>query len=551
MTLRRMAIIVVGTLAVATAGAGYVAERSGIDLTLVADKLVAQARQQYEAMRSAPADTHSSQTESASLKPATKGDRPAEMHSDTMPNPPADAQQVREVKIGRDVQEAEPSARLPAAEHDPANHNSGSHNSGDSERQQAHDSNVPSEMAAGEHGGESVGAARQFDTRPYRLPPGERQPWRVFRRLQWAQDRIVRGEPGSLQAYRNEMTRACDEMLALPAQTWTHRRNVISAAAYVMAGGKPELAQHVLALKEVDAEARDLLAGALAYAQGQYYRAYNLLYHVDPQELPISVAGQVALVKAMLMSPRDVKRAAAFLDQARQLAPGTLVEEAALRRIIRIKAEAEEDGAFFESAKAYARRFPRSVFLSDFLRNFAFGSLRLPDQNSGHLTRAIDDIAQRIDTDARLFLYSLLARGATVYGKFDLAREISKRSLDLAGNDPRLIQRLKLYLAASSLTQPGLIGEAKTQLDGVETGMLDANDTRLLEAARTIVEEILKPLNEAGMDLPNEPDAGSVHSKDGGGTDSMTVSGIEAEPLLPVLERSRALLALADEAQDW
>ena len=545
---RRLAMVAGGLLVATTVGGGFVAERSGIDLTLVIDKLIAGVDDSGATKHAEALDPSVDEAGSGSEHPIAKGDRVSGALGDAGHAPKPDAHQMREIRTAHDAHEAAPSTQARRGSYDAGENKMPK---ADSHGIVASDSAHRDGKPAGERAGEAGHTQHSFDAAMHLLPPGEHQPWRIFRRLQHAQDRIVQGVPGSLQAYREEMARAAEEMMALSPPTWRNSRNVISAAAYVMAGGKPELSEHILRLKEIDPQMRDLLSGAFAYAKGQYYSAYNLLYRVDPQTLPISMAGQVALVKAMLMSPRDLERASGFLTQARQFAPGTLVEEAALRRIIRVEAETGDGDAFFENARAYARRFPRSVFLSDFLRNFAFGSLHLPDREPGALARDIDTIAQNIDEKAQVFLLSLVARGATVFGKFNLARDTSRKSLDLVRNDPSTEQRLKLYHAASSLNRPDLVAEASRQLADIDIGMLDVNDARLLRAARLVAEEIQKPLNEDSLTLPKMPvtDASSAISSEG--TDPMTVSQTGTGPLLPIFSRSGSLLSLADQAMDW
>lgn len=556
MKLRRLAMVAGGALAVALAGGGYLAERSGVDLTLFVDSLIARVSLPGEAERAEPNAADHASEEIAVLKPAVKGDRLVPADKEAVADARPDAQDMRDSMTAHGAGEATKGPDSSAG-------HAASEDGHGKKPAEAHAANGSQAHASGGHAsgeqesaGHEGGAPEWFDAQAHRLPPGELQPWRVFRRLQRVQDRIVAGEAGSLQAYREAMAHAAKEMMALPAETWRHERNVMSAAAYVLAGGKPEVARHVLGIPGISASARPLLEGAHAYAMGKYYNAYNLLYEVHPELLPVSIAGQVALVKAMLMSPRDLDRATTFLAMARRMAPGTLVEEAALRRIIRIKAEAGAVDDFFRAARSYARRFPNSVFLSDFLRNFAFGSLRFPDQHAERLATEVEAIAAQVDPAARLFMFSLLARGATVFGKFDLAREVSGRSLELVHDDPRLEQRLRLYHAASSLTRSELVEEAGSQLDGIDPDVLDVNDARLLEAARMVAEKIQEPLQAASLNLPDTPTPqanadDAANSVAGGHTDPMTVSNVGSEPLSRTLTRSRSMLFSAKQALDW
>ena len=56
--------------------------------------------------------------------------------------------------------------------------------------------------------------------------------------------------------------------------------------------------------------------------------------------LDARLAGEVAFARSVLETKRDAKTAVDLLDWARLLAPGGLVEEAALRREIALLAEA-------------------------------------------------------------------------------------------------------------------------------------------------------------------------------------------------------------------
>ncbi|GIL00216.1 MAG: hypothetical protein BroJett030_01150 [Alphaproteobacteria bacterium] len=399
--------------------------------------------------------------------------------------------------------------------------------------------------------GEAPPEVAAFDPVAYILPPGPNQPWRLFRDLQRAQDQVVVGQPGALDDYRRLMADAGNRMLAAPAELWRHPRNVLSAAAYVMGGGNVEVARRVLAAGVPDGPEADLLRGALAYAQGQYFEAYRLFHPVRPQALPASLGGHVALVKAMLLSPRDLARAMEHLDLARQLAPGTLVEEAALRRQIRVLAETDDVNRFFGQAATYIRRFSRSAFLSDFLRNFAYGALKLSHNHEERVTAEIRQLESRLDTEARRYLLSIIARGATVFGDFELAREAVARSLGLNGNDERLTQRLRLYGVAASLTRTTTLDEATRALETFDPAALGGEDARLLNAARLVAEQIRKPLER--VDLPEQesevgPELAPPVDLSVGSTSQPTG---DLSPLPPVIARSEALLKQAEEALGW
>lgn len=394
-----------------------------------------------------------------------------------------------------------------------------------------------------------------FDPAAYMLPPGKNQPWRLLRELQHAQDYVVGGVPNALEGYRRQAAAASDKMLALPPETWTHERNILATAAYIMGGGRVDIAKRILSGDVPSDRAHDLLRGALAYAQGDYYDAYRLFYPVDPESLPISLGGQVALVKAMLISPRDLNRAMGFLDLARRLAPRTLVEEAALRRQIRVLAETGDGERFFAVAGAYVRRFPDSAFLSDFLRNYAYGALKLAQGDEQRAIEEIRDLQNRLSPKARLYLLSIVARGATVFGEFKLAREAVETASQLGQDDPRLMKRLKLYRAAASLTDRDTLETATRELEEMTSDALGGEDARLLDAARLVSERIHGSVQDENLPPPDEslpsPDATEERSDD-----DLTVGSIRrpvdnSADMPSIISRSDAMLRQAEQVLDW
>ena len=69
--------------------------------------------------------------------------------------------------------------------------------------------------------------------------------------------------------------------------------------------------------------------------------------------------------------------AVALLDRARLLSPGTLVEEAALRRSIAIAATLGDTGRFLMASEQYVRGYLRSPYASQFADAFVAGVVTL------------------------------------------------------------------------------------------------------------------------------------------------------------------------------
>ena len=68
---------------------------------------------------------------------------------------------------------------------------------------------------------------------------------------------------------------------------------------------------------------------------------------------------------------KEPAKALAYLDDARLLAPGTLIEEAAFRRQIALIASAGDGERYEMMVARYLRRFPNSVYAGNFRQQFA------------------------------------------------------------------------------------------------------------------------------------------------------------------------------------
>jgi chemotaxis protein MotC len=107
-----------------------------------------------------------------------------------------------------------------------------------------------------------------------------------------------------------------------------------------------------------------LARGALAYVTNHETDAISLLGKSDLNALDARLAGEVAFARSVLETNRDAKAAVELLDWARMLAPGGLVEEAALRHEVALVAEAKDVGRAAMLTRQYSNRFAASRLLS-------------------------------------------------------------------------------------------------------------------------------------------------------------------------------------------
>ena len=133
------------------------------------------------------------------------------------------------------------------------------------------------------------------------------------------------------------------------------------------------------------------------------------------------LAGEVAFARSVLATKRDQKAAVSFLDWARLVAPGGLVEEAALRREIALIAEARDAPRAAMLTRQYATRFGASLYAADFFRELArlIARFGLADDPANY--QLLSGAAASLPPDGRRDFLLTLAKAAIVNARFEAA----------------------------------------------------------------------------------------------------------------------------------
>jgi hypothetical protein len=82
------------------------------------------------------------------------------------------------------------------------------------------------------------------------------------------------------------------------------------------------------------------------------------------------LAAQLNMALAQLAESDDVKTRVTRLSRAANFAPGSLIEEAAIRRITALAAKQKDHAKFLYWADRYLRRYPQSLYGAEFDRGF-------------------------------------------------------------------------------------------------------------------------------------------------------------------------------------
>jgi chemotaxis protein MotC len=339
-------------------------------------------------------------------------------------------------------------------------------------------------------------------------PPGEAArksetelPYMLIRTLEAVQDSIASGSRDAHIYQRELIAEIAKKLPRVTDDEWKQPRNSRAAIIYALSGGDPAVLAKLLSLSPVPCIDDNLVKGLLDYSQGRNPEALALLSKIDARTLDPRAGGHLALAQAMLVATDDPKRAIVYLDTARLLAPGTLVEEAALRREAIIAVLAEDWDRFKLLTSQYLRRYYKSFYAGDFIRRLA---VAVTTGKYAANPALFQDLAETLDTlgnDQQKLVYSAIAEAGIVRGQVQLTQLAARKLADQAKGDPKRALQARLYESAMLLVTDDY-DRAVAQLKSIDRAELGPRDQPLLDAALTVGARMRAPPPAAASGAP-------------------------------------------------
>jgi chemotaxis protein MotC len=333
------------------------------------------------------------------------------------------------------------------------------------------------------------------DVRCQERPP---EPFELVRALRSLQDRIARGDAAAYLSFREELSQLTEQLGRARDEAWKDPRNVRAAVALVLSGGDPRVLQPLVS--QLAGQELTLVRGALAYGQNNNAEAMELLADVDARTLDPSVAGHIALVQAELLAKKDRKKSLTLLAEARLLAPGTMIEEAALRREVALAVESSDPDRFETSTIQYLRRFENSVHMPNFRRQWAVDVATHGMADDPVRRSRLDGTLELLSASQRQDIYLSVAWEGLKGGAVDLVRWAAGNATRLASEDSVQHLRSKLCQAAVLIVTHDFDRGLST-LESISADALNADETALLAAALRVAKQIRrepKPIDANG-----------------------------------------------------
>ena len=310
--------------------------------------------------------------------------------------------------------------------------------------------------------------------------------------LQNLQTRIAAGDKAAFASQAERINAIGAAIVAAKPEAWQSKHETDAVVIYLFSGGQPRDVVRLIESGAVPASEIPLIRGALAYVLGNEAEADKRLSAIDARGLPLRLAGPMAFAQSVIETSHDSAKAIELLDLARLLAPGTLVEEAALRREVMLEANQHKVERVARLARQYASRFGASVYAEAFLQNLAGALAQSGAIDSPENFSKFRGFFAALAPDARRGFLLGLARAAILNGQFEVASMAAAEALEGVPPNTADEARGKLYEAMARILTPDY-DAALAELQSVALARLDRHDQELLAAARGVAAFLHEP----------------------------------------------------------
>ena len=367
-------------------------------------------------------------------------------------------------------------------------------------------------------------------------------PYKMLRSMQFVQDSVVLGDHSAAEMQRFMLGTLDKRLRTAKPEVFEDLRNVDATLIYTMSGGNPATLEYLLA-RDVDGNFDNRVTDALRkYLAGKGALVSKTLPKMVEEYQDKPIGAYLALVSGNMVATANAREALHYYDLARLEAPGTIVEEAALRRSLSIAIT----GGMTDKAKLYARRYAHRFLHSPYASQFADLFVAFTVDHFGKIS--LDEIAELVDimdADRQRETYLRMARRATIAGKSELALFAADKAgkLSRPGDDVPAAMA-SLYDNASAISTDR-ITIARDQLNAIPDAELSPRDRKLRAAADAVAAAVLAPPDAESLtqDIASNQDASSM---DGHDSPVAAADGSDM-PVLP--DAGQAAAPAAGEAQ--
>lgn len=314
------------------------------------------------------------------------------------------------------------------------------------------------------------------------------EPYRMLRSLQFVQDTVVRGDHSAADMQRFMLGTIDERLRTADPKVFQDPRNVDAALIYAMSGGNPATLEYLVA-RDIDGNFDNRVSDALRkYLTGKGTLIAKSLGDIATEYKDAKIGPYLALVAGNVTLTKDPAAALKFYDWARLTAPGTIVEEAALRRSLAVAIDAKMVEKANLYANGYARRFLYSPYASQFADLFVGFVVEHYDVLK---PEEIEATLGYMDVDRRREVYLRIAREAAITGRKDMATMAVEQAKLLSGSEEGADALANLYGSLVGVPTEN-VDAAMAVLMQIPEEALSPRDRALRQAAETVAKEVLR-----------------------------------------------------------
>ncbi|XUY27163.1 chemotaxis protein [Agrobacterium sp. rho-8.1] len=370
------------------------------------------------------------------------------------------------------------------------------------------------------------------------LPPSK-----ILRSLQFVQDSVVMGDHSARDMQKYLLETIDTALRTADPSIFEDSENADAALAYIMSGGNPQTLDYLVA-RDVQGHFDTRVINVLQkYFNGRGSQAEKVISDILPEYRNGVLGPYLMLIAGNITVTRDPTAALVYFDDARLTAPGTIIEEAALRRSIIAMIQAKQPEKTFAYVRKYAVRFLHSPYASQFADLFV---TFVVDSNGAVSKENIGEIAQLMDDERAEEIYLRIARQASLRGQVELARFATEQAnilLPETGDGARA-PLSKLYSGLASVSSDA-VHSASEALSSIPSDELSPRDLALRDAAQAVAEQIVR----APIATPVSQDGGVAAAPQNGGDpvkQEQTQQAAASAPVQEFVDKGRTRLSEID-----
>jgi len=326
-------------------------------------------------------------------------------------------------------------------------------------------------------------------------------PITTLHKLQAVQDSLANGDKKALDSQARLLGELGAQLAGVDSSFFNDRQNFYTLILYLFNGGNPDHIERLLQEVTFEGEDQKLVEGALAYAsgrEGDFHTAFGA-DNLDDEAWPNALRASIYIALTPYISRKDPELSDKRLDYVRLVAPGSLFEEAALRRQIKVVASLEKKDKMIRLVQHYAAHFSNSPYVRDFWTEV---------MNAVSLLKAtlsreeLENLLTPMPDKLRYIAYLQLARLSLIDGQLEQAGNYAQSAEKMATNQNQDSLLARFYQAAS-LAPTIKASDAYQLLQEIRLEDLPERDRALGLAARNVANSLSQKPEESGADLEN------------------------------------------------